>query len=158
MEQSPSWEAGNRLLVKKWLTFYGTRSFITVVKRARNWNRSWATWTRSTPSHSIPLRSTLILSSHLISTSQLDSSLPVFRLKFCTHLIIDACYMFCPSHHLNNIKRKVQVKTLLICNFLHPPRTSVFGSKVLLRTLFSNTPKLILWWKGPYIKDWTCFS
>jgi hypothetical protein len=50
-------------LVKKFSAFYGTRRFITVFTTARHWSLSWARWTQSTPSHPIPLRSTLILPS-----------------------------------------------------------------------------------------------
>jgi len=39
MEQSSSWEAVTQL-VKKFLAFYGTRRFITVITAARQWSLS----------------------------------------------------------------------------------------------------------------------
>jgi hypothetical protein len=51
--------------LKNFPTFYGTRRFITVFTRALHWSLSWARSTQSTPSHPIPLRSILILSTHL---------------------------------------------------------------------------------------------
>jgi hypothetical protein len=47
-------------LIKKFLTFYATRRFITVFTRASHWSISWARWIQSTPSHRISLRSKLI--------------------------------------------------------------------------------------------------
>jgi hypothetical protein len=52
-------------LLKNFPAFYGTRRFITVFTRALHWSRSWARSIQSIPSHPIPLRSILILSTHL---------------------------------------------------------------------------------------------
>jgi hypothetical protein len=52
-------------LLKKIPTFYGTRRFITVFKRALRWSLSWARSIQFTPTHPISLRSILILSYHL---------------------------------------------------------------------------------------------
>jgi len=41
-------------LVSKFPTFYRTRSFITVVIRARRWSLSWASCIQSTPSTLFP--------------------------------------------------------------------------------------------------------
>jgi hypothetical protein len=51
-------------LVKKFSTFCGTRSFITIFTRACHWSLSWAGGNHSTHSRTIYLRSILI-SSHL---------------------------------------------------------------------------------------------
>jgi hypothetical protein len=42
-----------------------TGMFLTMFTRARHWSLFWARWLQSTPSHTISLRSILILSSHL---------------------------------------------------------------------------------------------
>ena len=52
-------------LVKKFLTFYGTRRFITAFTSARHLSLSWARTIQFMPPHSISWRSILILSSHL---------------------------------------------------------------------------------------------
>jgi hypothetical protein len=46
-------------LVKKYPTFYGTQSFITVFTRACHWSLFWARYVQSTPLHPISLRSSL---------------------------------------------------------------------------------------------------
>jgi len=38
-------------LVKKFLTFYGTRMLITAFTNARHWSLSWVTCIQSTSSH-----------------------------------------------------------------------------------------------------------
>jgi len=48
-------------LMKKFLTLYGTRRFITVFKRVRYWTLSRVRWIHSVSSHTITLRSILIL-------------------------------------------------------------------------------------------------
>jgi hypothetical protein len=52
-------------LVKKFLSFYRTRRFITVFTGNRHWSLSWFSWIQSIPPHLITLKSILILSSHL---------------------------------------------------------------------------------------------
>jgi hypothetical protein len=52
-------------LAKKLPAFQGTRTFITVFTAARHWTSSRIWWIQSTHSHTISLRSILILSSHL---------------------------------------------------------------------------------------------
>jgi len=65
MERSPSWEASSHSASQKFLASYGIRRFITVFTTARHWPLSWASWTQSTPSYPVSLRSILILSCHL---------------------------------------------------------------------------------------------
>jgi hypothetical protein len=52
-------------LLKNFPEFYGTRRFITVFSRVLHWSLSWARSNQSIPSHPIPQRATLILSTHL---------------------------------------------------------------------------------------------
>jgi hypothetical protein len=52
-------------LVKNFPTFYGTPRFITVFTRALHWSLSWARSVQSITPHHIPLRSILLLCSHL---------------------------------------------------------------------------------------------
>jgi hypothetical protein len=83
---------------------------------------------QSSPHHPNPTspRSILILSTHLhlgLPIGLLPSGLPTNNL--CTFL-------------LNSI-----IQSSLLCNFLHPPVTSLlFGSNILLSTLFSNSISL----------------
>jgi len=53
-------------LAKKFPTFYGTWTFITVFTTAFHWSLSWARCTQPTPSQPIPLRSIQILYLHLL--------------------------------------------------------------------------------------------
>jgi hypothetical protein len=52
-------------LLKNFPAFYGTQRFITVFTRALHWSLFWARSIQSIPSHSISLRSILILFTHL---------------------------------------------------------------------------------------------
>jgi hypothetical protein len=52
-------------LIKKFLTFYGTRRFINVFTTACHWFLSWTRCIQSTTSYPLSLRSALILSSHV---------------------------------------------------------------------------------------------
>jgi hypothetical protein len=63
-------------LFKKFLAFYVTRRFITVFTTARHWSLFWAARIQSTRSHPIPLRSILILSSHLRLSIRVSGFLP----------------------------------------------------------------------------------
>jgi hypothetical protein len=92
--------------------------------------------------HSISVKSILILSTHVL----LDLPSGLFHLTFPPVSYMHSsypysCYMLCSSHphwldHSNYIWRRVQV----MCSFLQPPATSsLFGSNILLSSLFSNT-------------------
>jgi len=52
-------------LVKKFPTFYGTRRFIIVFTRARQWSLSCSRWIQSTASHPSSVRYILRLSAYL---------------------------------------------------------------------------------------------
>jgi hypothetical protein len=70
-----------RQLLKNFPTFYGTRRFITMWKRALHWPLSSARWIQSMPSHSISLRFILILFPTYISVSLVVSFLLAFLPK-----------------------------------------------------------------------------
>ena len=101
-----------------------------------------------TPNHT-SWRSILILSSHLrlgLPSGFIPSGFPtntLYRL-----LLSNTRYMPCPSHssrfyHPNNIGRGVQIISSSLCSFLDSPVTSsLLGTNILLRTLFSNTRSL----------------
>jgi len=65
MEQSPSWEANNPQLVKKFTALYVTRRFITASTSVRHPSLSWARSIQSTPPHITFWRAVLISSFHL---------------------------------------------------------------------------------------------
>jgi hypothetical protein len=105
---------------------------------------SQAIWIQSTPSHSISLRSILILSTYL------GLGLPsgVFPSSFQTisymHSSPHSCYIPCQSHptsldHSNYTWRRVQIIKPSLCSYRQPPVTSfLFGPNILLNSLFSN--------------------
>jgi len=70
---------------KKFLAFYSTRRLTAVFTRAHHWSVSWARWIQSTTSHSISLRSIVILFSHFHLGLQMISSIQVFQSKYCKH-------------------------------------------------------------------------
>jgi hypothetical protein len=72
-------------LIKKFIAFYGTWSFITVFIGARHWYLSWVRWIQYTTSHPVSLRSIVILSCHQCLGLPNGLVPQVFRPKFCTH-------------------------------------------------------------------------
>jgi hypothetical protein len=48
-DESPSWEADNRQLVKKLSDFYAVRMLIITFTKAHHWIIFWASWIQSTP-------------------------------------------------------------------------------------------------------------
>jgi hypothetical protein len=104
---------------------------------------------QTTPVHTTPFylsKFILILSSHL-HLGLLSGSFPLV-LPPITYLRFSSphsCYMHCQSHppcidYSDYTWRRVQITTLLIMQFLHPLIiSSLFGPKILLSTLFTNT-------------------
>jgi len=65
MDQSSSWEANNHSPCQEILPPpYESRKVITVFSRAHHWFLYWARYIQSTPSHPIPLKSSIILCFH----------------------------------------------------------------------------------------------
>ena len=129
-------------LVKKFPTFYGTRSFITAFTSSRHLSLSWASSIPSIPPHPTSWRSILILSSHL--STVLPSGL--FPLGFSTTTLytplLSPIRATCPARLilLDFITRTIlceQYRSLSssLCSFLHSPVTSS-----LLGPKFSSAP------------------
>jgi hypothetical protein len=66
-------------LLKNFPTFYGTRRFNTVFRRALHWSLSWAISIQPTPSHPISLRSILFRVPNLINFLSLRSFIQGIR-------------------------------------------------------------------------------
>ena len=134
-------------LVKKFLTFYGTRRFITAFTSARHLSLSWASTIQSIPPHPTSWRSILILSSHLrlgLPSGLFPSGFPT---KTLYRPLLSPIRATCSSHLIlfDLITRTLlgeQYRSLSssLCIFLHSPVTSSFlDPNILLSTIFSNT-------------------
>jgi hypothetical protein len=88
-------------VIKEFPTVYGTRIFITPFTSSCHCSLSWARWIQSTHSHTIYLKSMLILPSCVcvcVCVSEVIESLQVYGLKFCKHVP----YRFCCNHPNNS--------------------------------------------------------
>jgi hypothetical protein len=81
-------------LLKKFLTIFGTRKFITMIKIAGHRCLSWARLIQSTSSHLISFRS-ILLPSHI---SLVISILHVYLQKSCMHFYLT--YVPCTAHFI----------------------------------------------------------
>jgi len=113
------------MLVKKFLAFYGARSFITAFTNSRQLSLSWARSIQSMTPHPIFRRFILILSSHLL----LGIPSGLFPSGFLTKILYTALLFTiratCPSHLilLDLITRRVcgeEYRSLSysLCSFL----------------------------------------
>jgi hypothetical protein len=138
-------------LLKNFLTFYGTRRFITVFTRLRHWSLSWARWIQSIPHHPISLRYISILPSHLrpgLPSGLFPSGFPtqntkciILRPMHATYLVY---YIFLDLMILNIFGGEYKLLSSSLCNFLHPSLiSSLVGANILLNTLFSKTPSIL---------------
>ena len=137
-------------LVKKFPTFYSTRRFITSFTRVRHQFLSEARCVQSMPPPPIPLKSILILPSHLrlgfpsglfpsrIPTKTLHTPLLSPKRATChAHLIL--------LHFITRTIEGEEQRSLSssLFSFLHSPVTSsLFGPNIILNTLFSDTLSL----------------
>jgi hypothetical protein len=118
------------LLVKKFSTIYGTRTFITAFTSARYLSLSWANSIHSMPPHSTSWISILILSSHL----RLDLPSGIFPSGFTTKTLYTRQFptrATCPAHLilLDFITRSIlgeEYRSLCfsLCGFLYLPDIS----------------------------------
>jgi len=124
-------------LVKKFLAFHGTRSFITALTSVRHMSLFWANPIQSIYPHPTSWRSSLILSTHL--NLRLPSGLfpSGFPTKTLHTPISSSIRAKCPAHliPLDFITRTIlgeEYKSFL-CNLLYSPVTSSLQT-------FSSTP------------------
>jgi hypothetical protein len=131
MELSPSWEAVNCVL-RNFPAFYGTWRFITVFTKVLHWSLSWATSTQPIPLHPIPLRSFLILSTHL----RLGLLSGLFPSGFPANILY--AFLFSPTHATCPAYRILLVLVILIIL----AKSTSYGAPHY--AVFSNLPSLHL--------------
>ena len=118
-------------LVKKFPTFYGTRSFITALISIRHLSLSWASPIQSTYPHPTSWRSNLILPTHLrlgVPSGLFPSFFPTKTLYSPLSSPIRAT---CPAHLIlldfitrTMLGEEYRSFSSLLCNLLHSPVTS----------------------------------
>ena len=104
-------------LVKKFPTFYRTRTFITAFTNASHLSLSWASLIQSIPPHPTSWRSILILSFLLCIGLQSDLFPSGFPTKTLYMPLFSPICTTCPTHlifHPNNIGWGVQINKVLI--------------------------------------------
>jgi hypothetical protein len=110
-------------LVKKFPTFYGTRRFITVFTRTRQWSLSWARCNQTTISHPISRRPILILSSYLYLRLPSGLFFPVYPTKFLYGFLISPMRATCSAYIIllglitNNMWWSVQFMKMIINDY-----------------------------------------
>ena len=138
-------------LVKKFPTFYETRTFITALTIARHLLQSLSSSIQSTPSHPTSCRC-ILLSSHLRLGLQSRSFPSGFPIKNLYKPRLSPIHAICPTHLilLDLIVRTIsgeEYRSLSssLCSFLHSPfPSSLLDPNFLLNTLSSSTQRTFL--------------
>ena len=133
-------------LVKKFVTFYGTRRFITAFTSARHLSVSWASSIQSVPPNPTSWRSILILSSRLslgLPCGLYPSGVPTKTLQTPILSPILATWPACLIL-LDLITRTIlgeEYRSLSssYSSLLSPVISSLLDPNILLNTLFANT-------------------
>ena len=149
MEQSPSSEANNSQLVKKFPTFSGTGRFITALTTVRHLspNTGLKKPVRASPSHFLKI--VWILSSHLgigLPSDLLPSGFPTktvytqllapIRATYLAHIILDLITRTIFGEEYRSLSSTLC--SLLCC----PVTPSLLAPDILLSIVFSNTLSL----------------
>ena len=134
-------------LVKKFLTLYGTRRFITAFTSACHLSLPWASSIQSITPHTASWLSNSILSSHLrldLPSGLFPSGFPSINLYT---LLLSLIRATCPAHHIpldfitrTPLGQGYRSLGSSLCCFLYSPVTSfLIVPNILLNNLFSNT-------------------
>jgi hypothetical protein len=146
MEQIPSWNANCHSDSQEISPFYETGRFITVFIKAQQWSISWARYLQSATSHTISLRSILILYFYLrldLPSGLLPSGFPT---KLLYAFLVSPMPASCLAHFnlpdlitLLIFGEAYKLRSFSLCSFLQPPASfSLLGREILLSTLFSD--------------------
>jgi len=109
-------------LLKKFLAFYGSRTFSSVSTRARRLPLPRARWIQSTTFNHTSLRSILLLSFHVVSSVQVswptifDAFLISPMHAICLPISIPWFY-----HPDNTFAEAYKFQSSTLCSFLQPP-------------------------------------
>jgi hypothetical protein len=133
---------------QKFVAFYGSRMFIFVSTRAFHGFLSWARGVRSTLSHTVYLRSILILCSHYSCISQVVYYVQVLRLKLCIHLYYNiSCMVHVSPIDFIILMEGTGCNSILVQNIL---------SSILFSNSFNLSSSLILTEQVSHPYETTC--